>query len=100
MIITDNTFDTVIRENKIILIDFGADWCGPCRRVAPILDEISNETGLPIGKLNIDENLEKTQEYSIQTIPSMVLFVDGKPVHRIVGAMPKHKMLKELQPWI
>jgi len=100
MIITDNTFDTVIRENKIILIDFWADWCGPCRRVAPILDEISNETGLPIGKLNIDENLEKTQEYSIQTIPSMVLFVDGKPVHRIVGAMPKHKMLKELQPWI
>lgn len=100
MIITDNTFDTVIRENKTILIDFWADWCGPCKRVAPILDEISNETGLLVGKLNIDENLEKTQEYSIQTIPSMVLFVNGEPVHTIVGAMPKHKMLQELQPWI
>ena len=100
MIITDNTFDTVIRENKTILIDFWADWCGPCKRVAPILDEISNETGLLVGKLNIDENPDKTQEYSIQTIPSMVLFVDGEPVHTIVGAMPKHKMLQELQPWI
>lgn len=100
MIITDDTFDTVIRENKTVLIDFWAEWCGPCKRVAPILDEVSNETGLLIGKLNIDENLKKTEEYSIQTIPSMVLFVDGKPVHTIVGAMPKHKMLQELQPWI
>ena len=100
MIITDDTFDTVIRENKTVLIDFWAEWCGPCKRVAPILDEVSNETGLLIGKLNIDENLKKTEEYSIQTIPSMVLFVDGKPVHTIIGAMPKHKMLQELQPWI
>lgn len=100
MIITDATFDTVIRDNKVILIDFWADWCGPCKRVAPILDDISNETGLIVGKLNIDENVQKTEEYSIQTIPSMVLFVDGKPVHTIIGAMPKHKMLQELQPWI
>lgn len=100
MIITDATFDTVIRDNKVILIDFWADWCGPCKRVAPILDDISNETGLIVGKLNIDENVQKTEEYSVQTIPSMVLFVDGKPVHTIIGAMPKHKMLQELQPWI
>lgn len=100
MIITDATFDTVIRDNKVILIDFWADWCGPCKRVAPILDDISNETGLIVGKLNIDENVQKTEEYSIQTIPSMVLFVDGKPVHTVIGAMPKHKMLQELQPWI
>jgi len=100
MIITDDTFDGMIRENKIILVDFWADWCGPCKKVAPILDEISNETGLLIGKLNIDENTEKSREYSIQSIPSMVLFVDGKPVHTIVGAMPKHMLMKELQPWI
>ena len=100
MIITDDTFDGMIRENKTILVDFWADWCGPCKKVAPILDEISNETGLLIGKLNIDENTEKSREYSIQSIPSMVLFVDGKPVHTIVGAMPKHMLMKELQPWI
>ena len=100
MIITDDTFDGMIRENKIILVDFWADWCGPCKKVAPILDEISNETGLLIGKLNIDENTEKSREYSIQSIPSMVLFIDGKPVHTIVGAMPKHMLMKELQPWI
>jgi thioredoxin 1 len=90
----------MIRENKTILVDFWADWCGPCKKVAPILDEISNETGLLVGKLNIDENLEKTREYAVQSIPSMVLFVDGKPVHTIVGAMPKHMLMKELQPWI
>ena len=100
MIITDDTFDGMIRENKIILVDFWADWCGPCKKVAPILDEISNETGLLIGKLNVDENTEKSREYSIQSIPSMVLFIDGKPVHTIVGAMPKHMLMKELQPWI
>jgi thioredoxin 1 len=100
MIITDDTFDQVIRENKLVLVDFWADWCGPCRKVAPILEEISNETGLLVGKLNVDENIKKTDEYSVQTIPTMVLFEDGKIVHTIVGAMPKHKMLKELQPWI
>lgn len=100
MIITDDTFENVIRENKLVLVDFWADWCGPCRKVAPILEEISNETGLLVGKLNVDENTKKTEEYSVQTIPTMVLFEDGKIVHTIVGAMPKHKLMLELQPWI
>lgn len=100
MKITDSDFDKVISENKKILVDFWAEWCGPCRMVGPILDEISNETGLLVGKLNIDENLEKTREYSVQSIPSMVLFIDGKAVHTIVGAMPKHKLMKELSEWI
>ncbi len=78
MIITDSIFDEYIKNNNKILVDFWAEWCGPCKRVSPILDEISNETGLLVGKLNIDENPEKTQEYSVHSIPTMVLFVNTR----------------------
>jgi thioredoxin 1 len=100
MIITDSIFDEYIKNNNKILVDFWAEWCGPCKRVSPILDEISNETGLLIGKLNIDENPEKTQEYSVHSIPTMVLFVNGTPVHTVLGAKPKHLLLKELAEWL
>jgi thioredoxin 1 len=100
MILTDENFDNTIINHRKILVDFWAPWCGPCNLVSPILDEISDEYGLWVGKLNIDENTEKTQEYSVQSIPTMVLFVDGKPVKTINGAMPKHKLLKELSEWI
>ncbi len=68
MIVTDESFDQAIKENKTILIDFWADWCGPCRKVAPILEELSTETGLLVGKLNIDENQKKPQEYSVRGV--------------------------------
>jgi thioredoxin 1 len=100
MIVTDEIFDQIIKENKMVLIDFWAEWCGPCKKVSPILDEISSETGLLVGKLNIDENVQKPQEYSVQSIPTMVLFVDGNPVHTVVGAKPKHMLLKELSEWL
>lgn len=100
MLVTDSNFDEVIKSNNLILIDFWADWCGPCKKLAPILDELSEEKNLLVGKLNIDKNLEKTKEYGIQSIPSMVLFKDGNPVHTLVGAMPKHMLLKELSEWI
>jgi len=100
LIVTDQIFAQVVESNSLVLIDFWADWCGPCKRVSPILDEISEETGLLIGKLNIDENPEKTQEYSVHSIPTMVLFKDGKPVHTVLGAKPKHVLLKELSEWI
>ncbi len=100
MLIDDKSFDQAIKDNQIILVDFWAEWCGPCRRVSPILEEISSEHNLPVGKLNIDENPKKTQEYSVHSIPTMVLFVDGKPVHTVLGAKPKHALLKELAEWI
>jgi thioredoxin 1 len=100
MIVTDETFEQVIKENAVVLVDFWAEWCGPCKKVAPILEDISNETGLLIGKLNVDENTEKSQEYGVSSIPTMVLFKDGNPVHTVVGAMPKHKLLAELAQWI
>ena len=100
MIVTDESFDQAIKENKTILIDFWAEWCGPCRKVAPILEEISYENNLPVGKLNIDENPAKMEEYSVHSIPTMVLFKSGQPVKTIIGAKPKHLLLKELEEWI
>jgi thioredoxin 1 len=100
VIVTDQSFDEVISSNTLVLIDFWAEWCGPCRKVSPILEEISSETGLLVGKLNVDENLEKSSQYAVQSIPTMVLFKDGNPVHTIVGAMPKHRLMKELAEWI
>ena len=100
MILTDQTFEEAISVNSLVLIDFWAEWCGPCKKVSPILDEISEQTGLLVGKLNIDENPENTQEYSVSSIPTMVLFKDGVPVKTIIGAKPKHLMLKELGQWI
>lgn len=100
MIVTDNSFEEVINSNQLVLVDFWAEWCGPCKKVSPILDEISNEIGLLVGKLNIDDNPEKTIEYGISSIPTMVLFKSGQPVHSFVGAKPKHIMIKELSEWL
>jgi len=100
MNITDNDFDDFIKNNSLVLVDFWADWCGPCKKIAPILEEVSSETGLLVGKLNVDENPKKSFEYSVSSIPTMVLFKDGSPVHTIMGAMPKHKLIKELAEWI
>jgi thioredoxin 1 len=99
MIVTDENFNEVIKSNGLVLIDFWAEWCGPCKKVSPILDEISKEHGILVGKLNIDENPVKPVEYSVSSIPTMVLFEDGVVIKTIIGAKPKHKMLEELSEW-
>jgi len=100
LIITDDSFDEVVSTNDLVLVDFWADWCGPCKKLSPILDEISDERRLLVGKLNVDENPLKTKEYSVHSIPTMVLFKSGQPVKTITGAKPKHLLLKELSEWI
>ena len=100
MIVTDSSFNEVVSTNDLVLVDFWAEWCGPCKKLSPILDEISEETGLLVGKLNVDENPEKMQEYSVHSIPTMVLFKSGQPVKTIVGAKPKHVLVKELAEWM
>jgi len=100
MIVTDNSFTEVVESNDLVLMDFWAEWCGPCKQVSPILDEISSEHGILVGKLNIDENPLKTEEFAVHSIPTMVLFKSGQPVKTIVGAKPKHVLLKELSEWI
>lgn len=100
MIVTDESFDKVLESHDLVFIDFWAPWCGPCKKVSPILDEISEERGLWVGKLNVDENPVKSAEYSVTTIPYMILFKSGKPVKTIIGAKPKHLILEELSEWI
>lgn len=100
MIVTDESFDRVLDSHDLVLIDFWAPWCGPCKKVSPILDEISNERGLWVGKINIDENPIKPVEYSVTSIPYMVLFKSGRPVKTIIGAKPKHLILEEISEWI
>jgi thioredoxin 1 len=100
MIVTDQSFNSTLEAHDLVLIDFWAPWCGPCKKVSPILDEISEERGLWVGKLNVDENPVKSAEYSVTSIPYMVLFKSGQPVKTITGAKPKHMMLKELSEWI
>ena len=100
MIVTDESFDRVLDSHNLVLIDFWAPWCGPCLKVSPILDEISNERGLWVGKLNVDENPIKSAEYSVTSIPYMVLFKSGEPVKTITGAKPKHMLLQELSEWL
>jgi len=100
MILTDDNFEEVVKSNGLVLVDFWAEWCGPCKKVSPILDEISEEHGILVGKLNIDENPVKPAEYSVSSIPTMVLFEDGVVIKTIIGAKPKHKMLEELAQWL
>ncbi|MCX6451878.1 MAG: thioredoxin [Actinobacteria bacterium] len=101
--VTTATFDAeVLKSNLPVLVDFWAEWCGPCRAVAPILEEISKEHGakLKIVKLNIDENSELAIKYGITSIPALNIFVNGEVVKSIVGAKPKPVLLKDLEAFI
>lgn len=99
MIVTDDNFETVINSHKTILIDFWAEWCRPCKMFSPILDEVSDETGIWVGKINVDENTIKPFEFNVTSIPTTVLFRFGKPVKTIIGAKPKHVLMEEIKEW-
>ncbi len=99
--LTDQTFDEEIKSSEApVLVDFWAEWCGPCKMVAPILDEIVSEKAgsLKLAKVNVDDNQEVARRFDVMSIPTMILFKDGVPQVRIVGARPKAKILDELAP--
>ncbi|MFN2225082.1 MAG: thioredoxin [Anaerolineae bacterium] len=99
--VTDQTFDQVVLRAELpTVVDFWAVWCGPCKMIAPALEQIANEYAdqIQVAKLDVDHNNGSAMKYGVMSIPTLILFKDGEPVERIVGFMPKEKLLAKLQP--
>ena len=97
--LTDATFDENVKASDVpVLVDFWAEWCGPCKMITPVLEEIAEEQAgkVRIAKLNIDDNLDVTRRFDVMSIPTLILFKDGEPAARLIGAKPKAALLEEL----
>ena len=96
--VNKNNFDEIKNSEKRVLLDFYADWCGPCKMVSPIIDEIAEENPqYVIGKINVDENPELAMEFGVSTIPNLVIMENGVIINQIAGARPKAAILKMLE---
>jgi thioredoxin 1 len=101
--VTDDSFDVdVLKSEKTVVVDFWAAWGGPCKMVAPVLDEIAGENAdkITVAKLDIDANPATARDYQVMSIPTMIVFQDGKPVKQIVGARPKAALLSDLADYL
>src|ERR1700727_1853093 len=99
--VTDSNFQAEVIESELpVLVDFWAPWCGPCRMVSPVIEEIAEERGeaLKVVKLNIDENQETAVKFNVMSIPTLMLFKHGEVAKTVIGAYPKRKIEEELEP--
>lgn len=99
--VTDDTFEEkVVNADTPVLVDFWAEWCGPCKMIAPVLEELSTELGdkLVIGKLDVDENQSTAMAFGVMSIPTLMLFKGGEPVATLVGYQPKEQLKSKLTP--
>ena len=98
--VTDNNFQAeVLESGNPVLVDFWAPWCGPCRVIAPHLEELNEEQeNLRVVKLNVDENQQTAARYEVLSIPTLILFKNGEPAKKLIGALPKKRLEQELEP--
>ena len=102
IILTDYNFTELINKYQILIVDFWADWCGPCRMVSPIIEQLSNELSgkVVFGKLNVDKNPSVSNVFGIQSIPTIIIFKNGQVADRIVGAITKSQLILKISPHI
>ena len=101
--LTDATFDENVKGSDVpVLVDFWAEWCGPCKMITPVLEEIAEEQAgkVRIAKLNIDDNLDVTRRFDVMSIPTLILFKDGEPQMRLIGAKPKSQLVEEISAYL
>ena len=97
--VTDSNFEDTLKNNKLVFVDFWANWCGPCRALAPTIVELAKEYSgkVLIGKLDVDENPVTAEKFQVFSIPTMIVFKDGKEAERLVGLCPKNRIADTLQ---
>jgi thioredoxin 1 len=101
--LTDATFDEEVKASDVpVLVDFWAEWCGPCKMITPVLEEIATEQAgkLRVGKVNVDDNLGVASRFEVQSIPTLILFKDGEPQVRLIGAKPKGRLVEEISAYL